>query len=154
MTHTARIDLFSLAPAALKAMIALSHTVKGGTLGARLVELVKLRVSQQNGCGLCADMHWRALIAQGADPRHLNSVAAWRESPFFDERERAALAWADAVNALPGRDDTDAAWPALREHFSDDEIAELGYAIAVIRGWNAINLSLRTPIPVEPPPGM
>ena len=154
MPHTARIDLFKLAPAALKAMIQLSQTVKGGTLGVRLVELVKLRVSQQNGCGLCVDMHWRDLIKQGADPRHLNSVAAWRESPFFNDGERAALAWADAVNALPGRDDTDAAWPALREHFSDDEIAELGYAIAVIRGWNAINLSLRTPIPVEPPPGM
>jgi AhpD family alkylhydroperoxidase len=154
MSHTARIDLFSLAPAALKAMITLSQTVKGGTLGVRLVELVKLRVSQQNGCGLCVDMHWRDLVKQGADPRHLNSVAAWRESPFFDARERAALGWADAVNALPGRDDTDAAWPALREHFSDGEIAELGYAIAVIRGWNAINLSLRTPIPVEPPPGM
>ena len=154
MSHTARIDLFSLAPTALKAMITLSQTVKGGTLGVRLVELVKLRVSQQNGCGLCVDMHWRDLIKQGADPRHLNSVAAWRESPFFDARERAALAWADAVNALPGRDDTDAAWPALREHFSDGEIAELGYAIAVIRGWNAINLSLRTPIPVEPRPGM
>ena len=154
MSHAARIDLFSLAPAALKAMINLSQTVKGGTLGVRLVELVKLRVSQQNGCGLCVDMHWRDLIKQGADPRHLNSVAAWRESPFFDARERAALAWADAVNALPGRDDTDAAWPALREHFSDNEIAELGYAIAVIRGWNAINLSLRTPIPVEPRPGM
>ena len=154
MSHTARIDLFSLAPTALKAMITLSQTVKGGTLGVRLVELVKLRVSQQNGCGLCVDMHWRDLIKQGADPRHLNSVAAWRESPFFDARERAALGWADAVNALPGRDDTDAAWPALREHFSDGEIAELGYAIAVIRGWNAINLSLRTPIPVEPRPGM
>jgi len=154
MSHTARIDLFSLAPTALKAMITLSQTVKGGTLGVRLVELVKLRVSQQNGCGLCVDMHWRDLVRQGADPRHLNSVAAWRESPFFDARERAALAWADAVNALPGRDDTDAAWPALREHFSDGEIAELGYAIAVIRGWNAINLSLRTPIPVEPRPGM
>jgi alkylhydroperoxidase family enzyme len=81
-------------------------------------------------------------------------VAAWRESPFFSDRERAALAWADAVNALPHRDDTDAAWPALREHFSDAEIAELGYTIAVIRGWNAINVSLRTQIPVEPPAGM
>jgi len=71
------------------------------------------------------------------------------------QRARARrLAWADAVNALPHRDDTDAAWPLLREHFSDAEIAELGYTIAVIRGWNAINLSLRNPIPVEPPPGM
>jgi AhpD family alkylhydroperoxidase len=154
MSHAARINLFTQAPAALKAMINLSQTVKQGALGPRLVELVNLRVSQQNGCGVCVDMHWRDLIKQGADPRHLNSVAAWRESPFFSERERAALAWADAVNALPHRDDTDAAWPLLREHFSDAEIAELGYTIAVIRGWNAINLSLRNPIPVEPPAGM
>ena len=76
------------------------------------------------------------------------------ESPFFSERERAALAWADAVNALPHRDDTDAAWPALREHFSENEIAELGYTIAAIRGWNVLNLSLRNQIPVHPAPGM
>ncbi|WP_296953011.1 carboxymuconolactone decarboxylase family protein [uncultured Massilia sp.] len=154
MSHTARIPLFNLAPAPLKAMIALSHAAKQSSLGPRLVELVNLRVSQVNGCGVCVDMHWRDLVGQGVDPRHLNSIAAWRESPFFDARERAALAWADAVNALPGRDDTDAAWPALREHFSETEIAELGYAIAVIRGWNVINLSLRNPIPVTPPAGM
>ena len=154
MTHAARINLFALAPSALKAMVNLSQTVKQGALGPRLVELVNLRVSQQNGCGVCVDMHWRDLIKQGADPRHLNSVAAWRESPFFSERERAALAWADAVNALPHRDDTDAAYGELREQFDDNAIAELGYAIAVIRGWNVINLSLRNPIPVEPPAGM
>ena len=154
MAHAARINLFSLAPKSLQAMVALSQTAKKGSLGERLVELVNLRVSQVNGCGVCVDMHWRDLIRQGADARHLNTVAAWRESPFFDARERAALGWADAVNALPGRDDTDAAWGELREHFSENEIAELAYAIAVIRGWNAINLSLRNPIPVEPPPGM
>ena len=69
-------------------------------------------------------------------------------------RERAALRWADALNALPQRDDTDAAYGELREHFNETQIAELGYAIAVIRGWNVINLSLRNPIPVNPPPGM
>nr|WP_314539159.1 carboxymuconolactone decarboxylase family protein [uncultured Massilia sp.] len=154
MSHAARISLFTLAPAPLKAMIGLSQAAKQSSLGHRLVELVNLRVSQVNGCGVCVDMHWRDLVKQGCDPRHLNSVAGWRESPFFDARERAALAWADAVNALPGRDDTDAAWPALREHFTDTEIAELGYAVAVIRGWNVINLSLRNQIPVTPAPGM
>jgi AhpD family alkylhydroperoxidase len=144
----------SLAPKSLHAMVNLSQTVKKSELGERIVELVNLRVSQVNGCGVCVDMHWRDLIRQGADPRHLNSIAAWRESPFFDARERAALRWADAVNALPQRDDTDAAWGELREHFSDNEIAELSFAIAVIRGWNAINLSLRNPLPVNPPPGM
>jgi AhpD family alkylhydroperoxidase len=154
MTHAARIPLYTLAPANLKAMIALSQSTRNSSLGARLVELVQLRVSQLNGCGVCVDMHWRDLVRQGLDPRHLNALAAWREAPFFSERERAALAWADAVNALPGRDDTDSAWPALREHFSDVEIAELAYTIAAIRGWNAIKLSLRSPLPEHPAPGM
>jgi AhpD family alkylhydroperoxidase len=154
MSQTARIPLFTLAPKNLQAMINLSASTKQSSLGERLVELINLRVSQTNGCGVCVDMHWRDLIKQGADPRHLNAVAAWREAPFFSARERAAFGWADAVNALPQRDDTDAAFGELREHFNETEIAELGYTIAVIRGWNMLNLSLRNQIPVNPPPGM
>ena len=154
MAHTARIPLLQLAPANLKAMIALSMSVKQSSLGPRLVELVNLRVSQINGCGVCVDMHWRDLIKQDADPRHLNAVAGWREAPFFSERERAALGWAEAVNALPQRDDTDAAYAELEKHFSPNEIAELGYAISVIKGWNMLNLSLRNQIPEVPPPGL
>ena len=104
MSHTARIPLFTLAPNNLKALIALSTSTKNSSLGARLVELVQLRVSQVNGCGVCVDMHWRDLVKQGCEPRHLNALAGWREAPFFSARERAALAWADAVNALPGRE--------------------------------------------------
>lgn len=153
MTHTARIPFFKLAPANLKAMINLSASVKQSSLGIRLVELVHLRVSQINGCGVCVDMHWRDLIKQGADPRHLNAIAGWRESPFFSARERAALGWAEAVNALPQRDDTDAAYAELEQHFNEQEIAELGYAIAAIKGWNLLNLSLRNQIPEVPAPG-
>ena len=94
MTHAARIPLFTLAPANLKAMIALSQSTKNSSLGARLVELVQLRVSQLNGCGVCVDMHWRDLVKQGADPRHLNALAGWREAPFFSARERALRDWA------------------------------------------------------------
>lgn len=149
----ARINFFQLAPANLKAMINFSASVKQSSLGTRLVEMVNLRVSQINGCGVCIDMHWRDLIKQGAEPRHLNAIAGWREAPFFSTRERAALAWAEAVNALPHRDDTDAVYPELREHFSENEIAELSYAIAAIRGWNVMNLSLRNQIPENPAPG-
>ncbi len=149
----ARINFFQLAPANLKAMINFSASVKQSSLGPRLVEMVNLRVSQINGCGVCIDMHWRDLIKQGAEPRHLNAIAGWREAPFFSTRERAALAWAEAVNALPHRDDTDAVYPELREHFSENEIAELSYAIAAIRGWNVMNLSLRNQIPENPAPG-
>jgi AhpD family alkylhydroperoxidase len=153
MSHTARIPFFTLAPANLKAMINLSASVKQSSLGEHLVELVHLRVSQINGCGICVDMHWRELIKQEANPRHLNAIAGWREAPFFSPRERAALGWAEAVNALPQRDDTDAAHAELQQHFSPTEIAELSYAVAAIKGWNLLNLSLRNQIPEVPAPG-
>ena len=108
MPHTARISIVKHAPANFKALINLSASVKQSSLGERLVELVNLRISQINGCGFCIDMHWRDLIRQGADPRHLNTVAAWRESPFFSEREAAALRWAEIVNAQPHADASDA----------------------------------------------
>lgn len=150
---TARIHFFELAPANLKAMITLSGSVKQSSLGHKIVEMVNLRVSQINGCGVCVDMHWRDLIKQGMDPRHLNAIAGWREAPFFDARERAALAWAEAVNALPHRDATDEVYPELSEHFDPTQIAELSYTIATIRGWNVMNLSLRNQIPEHPAPG-
>lgn len=150
---TARIDFFKLAPANLKAMIGLSGSVKQSSLGHRLVEMVNLRVSQINGCGVCVDMHWRDLIKQGVDPRHLNAIAGWREAPFFDARERAALAWAESVNALPHQDTTDEVYVELSQHFDETEIAELSYTIATIRAWNVMNLSLRNQIPEHPAPG-
>jgi AhpD family alkylhydroperoxidase len=154
MAPTQRIPLFNLAPKTLRAMVNLSYAVKQSSLGEGLVELVYLRVSHVNGCGQGIDRHWRDLVKQGFEPRHLNTIAAWHESPFFSTRERAALAWADAMNALPRSDTTDAAWPQLRQNFSEEEIAELCYAVAAVRGWNAINVSLRSPIPEQPSPGM
>ena len=153
MSQSARIPFFQLAQTNLKAMINLSASVKQSSLGERLVEMVKLRVSQINGCGVCIDMHWRFLMKQDINPRHLNAIAGWREAPFFNARERAALAWAEAVNTLPHQDNTDAAFVELEQHFSHEEIAELSYVIAAIKGWNAINLSLRNQIPEVPPPG-
>ncbi len=154
MSTTARVPFFNLAPANLKALIDLSVSVKNSSLGHRLVELVQLRVSQINGCGFCMDMHWRDLIRQEANPRHLNALPGWREAPFFSARERAALGWAEAVNALPLQDHTDAAFAELQQHFSDTEVTELTFAVAAIKGWNLINVSLRNPIPQVPAPGM
>ncbi len=154
MIHAPRISLYKHAQASLAAMIKLSATVKNSSLGPRLVELVNLRVSQINGCGLCMDMHWRDLIKQEADPRHLNAVAGWREAPFFSDRERAALHWAELVNAIPSGDPSDADFASLQAHFTDEEIVQLGFAIAVIRGWNVMNVALRNPIPEIPAPGM
>jgi AhpD family alkylhydroperoxidase len=155
MNHAARIPFFQLAPANLQAMIALSGSVKKSSLGARLVELINLRVSQINGCGVCVDMHWRDLIKQGAEPRHLNAVSGWREAPasFFSDLERAALNWAEAANALPHKHPGDDDFALLKEHFTDNEIAEISYTIAVIKAWNLINASLRNQIPEVPAPG-
>lgn len=154
MSHAARISLFKHAPANRKALFDLSTSVKQSSLGERFVELINLRISQINGCGFCVDMHWRDLIRQDMDPRHLNAVAVWREAPFFSERERAALRWVEIVNGQPHSDASDEEFARVREHFSETEVVELGYAVAAIKGWNMLNLSLRNPVPEVPAPGM
>jgi AhpD family alkylhydroperoxidase len=147
MTHAARITYPQLAPKAFESLLALSNAVHKSSLGTRLVDLVFLRVSQINGCAFCIDMHWRDLIRHKADPRHLNAVAGWREAPFFDERERAALRWAEVVTAIPHGDSSDEEFARLQAHFSETEIAELGFAVAAINAWNLLNVSFRTPVP-------
>ncbi len=146
-THTARLPYMKLAPKALKGLYDLSMAVKASTLGARLVDLVFLRVSQMNGCAFCMDMHWADLVKQGAEPRHLNAVAGWREAPFFNERERAALRWAEIVAATPHSDASDDEYARLTPLFTEVEIAELGFAIAAINAWNLLNVSFRQPLP-------
>jgi AhpD family alkylhydroperoxidase len=149
MTHAVRLPYFKLAPKAFQRLVDLSTIVKNGPLGTRLVDLVFLRVSQINGCAYCIDMHWRDLIRQDVDPRHLNAVAGWREAPFFSDRERAALRWAELVNDIPDRDPSDEEFARLKAHFSDIEIVELGFAISAINAWNLLNVSLRNPVPQD-----
>jgi len=147
MTHAARLSYPQLAPKAFQGLLNLSGALRRDLLGHRLVDLVLLRVSQINGCAYCIDMHWRDLIKLDADPRHLNALAGWREAPFFSERERAALRWAEIVNAIPHADLSDEEFALLKQHFSDEEIAELGFTIAVINAWNLLNVSFRNPVP-------
>ncbi|HEY9068511.1 MAG TPA: carboxymuconolactone decarboxylase family protein [Burkholderiaceae bacterium] len=150
MSHQARINYQELAPKPFKALFALSQSTHSSTLGKRLIDLVLLRVSQINGCAFCIDMHWADLLKQDVNPRHVNAVAGWREAPFFSERERAALNWAEAVTAIPQRDPSDADFAQLKAHFNDTEIAELGYVIGTINVWNLLNVSFRTPVPEVP----
>ncbi len=147
MTHTARLPYYQLAPKAFKGMLDLSAAIRKDLLGERLTDLVFLRVSQINGCAFCIDMHWRDLMQHDVDPRHANAVAGWREAPFFSERERAALRWAEIVTATPHSDASDEEYASLKAHFSDAEIAELGFAIATINAWNLLNVSFRNPVP-------
>jgi AhpD family alkylhydroperoxidase len=150
MAMSARLPYHQLAPRAFEALLGLSNTIHHGALGARLVDLVFLRVSQLNGCAYCIDMHWRDLIRHDADPRHLNTVAGWRESPFFSDRERAALEWAEAISSRSHHATGDEEFAGLRRHFTDAEVAELGFAISAITAWNLLNLGFRNPVPEKP----
>ena len=149
-SHEPRLDFHSLAPKAAKALASLSF-VAGAGLDLRLRELVCLRVSQINGCAFCIDMHWAALVGSGMEPRHINAVAGWREAHrFFSDRERAALNWAEASNAVPHRTPDDSDFELVRQHLSPAELAELTFAIAAIRSWNMLNASFRMPVPETP----
>ena len=145
-----RLNYHALAPKSAKALATLSMTA-AASLGERLRELVNLRVSQINGCASCIDMHWAALVREGVDPRHVNAVAGWREAHrFFSDRDRAALNWAEAVNAVPHRTPSDADFEEVRRHFSDAEIAEITFAVGAIRAWNMLNASFHTQVPEKP----
>jgi len=147
---SARLDYHALAPKPVKALSQLSFA-SGSALGWRLKELVNLRVSQINGCAFCIDMHWADLLRQGVDPRHVNAIAGWREAHrFFDDRERAALNWAEAVNAIPHRTPSDDDFALLKNSFTEAEIADLTFSVAAIRAWNMLNASFHTPVPEMP----
>ncbi len=142
---TPRLPYARLAPKALQALLGFSNAVKESSIGLQLVDLIYLRVSQINGCAYCTDLHWRDLIEQGVDARHLNSVAVWQESPFFSPRERAALAWVDALTQSQ-HELQDAVFARLQEHFAAQEIAEITLAIANMNAWNRIGVGMRLPI--------
>lgn len=145
-----RLDYHALAPKSVRALGQLSFTA-GSTLDKRLKEIVNLRISQVNGCAFCIDMHWADLLKQGVEPRRVNAVAGWREAHrFFDAKERAALNWAEAVNAIPQRTPGDADYDAVKQHFSDAEIADLTFSVVAIRGWNMLNASFQVQMPETP----
>jgi AhpD family alkylhydroperoxidase len=148
-----RLPHYTLASKAAKAMIDLSAAIKTGPLPARFIDLILLRVSQINGCAYCVDLHWRDMIADDVDPRKLNALVAWEEMPFFDERERAALHWTDMLTKQPNGAASDADFEELRRHFSDEETAQLTYAIGCMNSWNRIAIGMRNPIPESSKPG-
>jgi len=121
-----------------------SHLSKSG-LSKQLLELVYFRVSQINGCGFCLDMHSKELRAAGETEQRLYLVNAWREAPLYSERERAALAWAEAVTVLEDREVPDEVFAAASAQFSETELVDLTLAIATINTYNRFNIAFRTP---------
>ena len=140
-----RIDITSVSPGAMKAMLGLSNYVHRSGLDVKLLDLVNLRVSQINGCAYCIDMHWKDLRAAGETEQRLYGLDAWRESPYYTERERAALAWSEAVTRLADGQVPDEVFEEASRHFSDEELANLTLGVVAINGWNRLNIAYRTP---------
>ena len=148
----ARFNGFKAAPGAYKAMIGLEQYLHQCGLEESLLHLVKLRASQINGCAYCIDMHWKDLRNIGEDEQRLYSLDAWRESPFYSERERAALAWTEAVTMITDGHVADAIYEEVRPHFSEKELADLTFAIGTINAWNRLSIASRAvPGSYQPP---
>ena len=141
-----RLDYRRVLPEALQAMSGLEDVVARSALELVLLELVKMRASQLNGCAYCLDMHSKDARARGEDERRLHVLAAWREAPFYSARERAALAWCEALTLLPQTGAPDDVYARLEEEFDQEEIAALTLAIVAINGWNRLAVGFRSPV--------
>jgi AhpD family alkylhydroperoxidase len=146
-----RIDV-TVAPGAIKAMLGLEAYLHQSGLETTLLDLINLRVSQINGCAYCIDMHWKDLRAAGESEQRLYGLDAWRESPYYTDRERAALGWAESVTHVADTHVPDETFESLRRHFSEKQIADLSLAVATINSWNRLNIALRT-VPGSYQPG-
>src|SRR5881296_3886453 len=138
-----RLNYSRGAPGVYAAMDAADQYLGGCGLEESLLHLVRLRASQINGCAYCIDMHWKDLRAAGETEQRLYALDAWRESPFYTERERAALAWAEAVTRVTDGHVPDEVFEEARGQFNDDELANLTLGIVAINGWNRINIAFR-----------
>ncbi|MFN0044453.1 MAG: carboxymuconolactone decarboxylase family protein [Alphaproteobacteria bacterium] len=142
-----RLNYKALAPEAHKAMLALSAVVAGSGLEAALCQLVKLRVSQINGCAYCCWLHAKDLRALGENPARLDCLAAWREAPCYTARERAALDWAEAVTQIGHGHAPDEVYRVVLAQFSEAHVVALTYLVAEINAWNRLAIPFRA----EPP---
>ena len=140
-----RIDYARVSPGAVHAMLGLENHLAESGLEPKLMNLVKLRASQINGCAYCIDMHWKDLRGEGENEQRLYGLDAWAESPYYTDRERAALAWTEAVTRVADGHVPDAVFEEARRHFSEAEIADLTLCIVAINGWNRLNIAFRSP---------
>ena len=139
-----RFDYAKVAPGTYHAMLGLERYLHESGLEEPLLHLVKLRASQMNGCAYCLDMHWKDLKAIGEQDQRLYELDAWKESPFYSERERSGLAWTEAVTRVAESRVPDELYNEVRKQFSEKELADLTLAIATINAWNRLAISART----------
>jgi AhpD family alkylhydroperoxidase len=139
-----RLDAQKASPAAYHAMLTLEMFVrKSSKLELSLIELVKMRASQINGCAFCIDMHSKDARSEGESEQRLYALNAWRETPFFTDRERAALAWTEAVTLVSEGHVPDAVYEEARQRFSEEELVNLTMAVVTINGWNRLSIAFR-----------
>ncbi|MFL9960853.1 carboxymuconolactone decarboxylase family protein [Paraburkholderia sediminicola] len=138
-----RLDFYKANPAAIKALLGVEERIGKSALEKSLTELVRLRASQINGCAYCVDMHTSDARKGGETERRLATVVVWRETPFFTDRERAALEWTEALTLVSQDHVPDAVWNAVRPHFSDEELVDLTLLVSAINAWNRFAISFR-----------
>jgi AhpD family alkylhydroperoxidase len=139
-----RLEAQKVSPAAYQAMLGLEMFVrKSSNLEPSLIELVKMRASQINGCAFCIDMHSKDARAEGETEQRLYALNAWRETPFFSDRERAALAWAEAVTLVAEGHVPDEVYEEARTQFSEEELVNLTMAVVTINSWNRLAIAFR-----------
>ena len=148
-----RIDYRKASPGAFQAMLGVEKYVHQSGLDAALLELVKTRVSRINGCAYCLDMHTQDARAAGETEQRLYLLSAWRETPFYSARERAALAWAEAVTLLAGQGMPDAVYEEVHSQFDEKALVDLTLAIIAINGWNRLAMPFRSEVGSYQPRG-
>ena len=138
-----RIDYAKVAPGAVHAQLGLENYIRNSGLERSLIELMKLRASYVNGCAYCVDMHTKDARLADETEQRLFAIPVWHETPYFTPRERAALAWTDAVNEVGRTHVPDEVYDEVRQHFSDVEIVNLTMVVVTINGWNRMAVALR-----------
>jgi len=146
-----RSNFYKVSPEGYQAMSGLEKYVSNSGIEHGLLHLIKLRVSQINGCAYCIDMHWKDARALGETEQRLYGLDAWHESPYYDDRERAALEWAEVVTKVGETHVPDSAYVTAREHFDEKELVDLTWAIAAINAWNRMAIAFRSPAGVYQP---
>ncbi len=145
-----RLNPYQVAPEAMKPMAALDAATKSSGLEPSLIELVRTRASQINGCAFCVHMHTRDARAGGESEERLYLLSAWHESPLYTARERAALAWTEAVTLVAETHIPDDVYEEVRRYFTEPELVKLTMLIATINAWNRVAISFRSVHPVKP----
>lgn len=139
-----RVDFMKVGQGAFNALLGVEKYIHGSGLEPTLLHLIKIRASQINGCAYCIDMHWKDARVDGETEQRLYGLDAWEESPYYSDRERAALAWTEAVTNIHEGHVPDSVYEWVRESFTEKELVDLTLAITAINSWNRLNIAVRT----------